>query len=291
MLLYFVFQIAGLEKIYGEVLNLNLNYLLLAIALSFFQIFFRAWRWEYIIKIFNKSIGILSSMSYTCISLSFAFITPGRFGELVKVKYLSDKTDMSYKKSFLTVIIEKFFDTLVIILFILLGLSLMNGIYLESYLPLFLILYIIFLIFILLFLKRLTKYILKFLPKKYKEKSENISLNKKFSFRTFFISIIVWFLLCIQALLVLNSLGNSQIQFHLLIALVPLMALSSMIPISIGGIGTREIVAVYFFSLIGLPAEKSVTFSLLYTFVTIGFVAIIGAILYFKKKVRKITNV
>lgn len=65
---------------------------------------------------------------------------------------------------------------------------------------------------------------------------------------------------------------------------VPLMALSSQLPISFGGIGVRELVAVYLFSTIGIAAEKSAAFSLIYTFVSFIVPAIIGAFLYLKLK-------
>ena len=88
----------------------------------------------------------------------------------------------------------------------------------------------------------------------------------------------IWLLLSFQAYVILLLLGAKAPMLATIIV-VPLMALSQIIPISKGGIGFRELIAIYFLSLIGISAEKSATFSLVYTFAGDVVPGTIGAIL------------
>lgn len=285
LLLFFIFRFVGASKLYNELLKANLYYIAAAVSFVVLQIIFKAIRWNAIINIFNKSINLPSSIVYTCISLAFAFVTPARLGELVKVKYLVDKTKLGYPKSLMTVVIEKIFDVIASVLFILIGFSFLREVrFYAAYAILGLILYTMLLILILAYLHKIPLLINKILPKKYKSNIKNLSITRKFYIKSLLLSILLWLILCIQAFFILKALNVPQISFYAVAAVVPLMALSSMLPISIGGIGVREIVAISFFSLIGAPAEKSAVFSLMFTFATFGVISVIGAILYVKEK-------
>ena len=50
----------------------------------------------------------------------------------------------------------------------------------------------------------------------------------------------------------------------------------SMLPITIGGVGVRDIVLVFFFSRIGIPDEMAVLYSLMYLLVCVLFPAVVG---------------
>lgn len=288
VLIYLVFRYVGVEKVYNELYNLNANYIFLAFLFTFPLIFFKAIRWKGIVSIFNTSIRTGTSVIYTLISIAFAIVTPSRLGEFIKVKYLTDKTRIRYLKSFSTVVIDKGFDIIAMVFLGLLGFSFLDATakWANLFVAVF-FLYLLILVFVFLFFDKFLTFVPYFLPKKYREGFKKIALTRIIYLKSILISLVIWLILSIQAFLILNSL---EVKTSLLITItaIPLMALSAIVPISIGGIGVRELIAISFFSLLGVSAEKSAIFSLLYTFISSGIPAIAGAFLHFFYKKAKV---
>jgi uncharacterized protein (TIRG00374 family) len=57
---------------------------------------------------------------------------------------------------------------------------------------------------------------------------------------------------------------DAQIPLHYYLVFIPVIAIISMLPISIGGLGVRETAFLTLFGSVGLPAEQSVSLSLLW---------------------------
>ena len=55
-----------------------------------------------------------------------------------------------------------------------------------------------------------------------------------------------------------------------------------LLPISISGIGTRDMALIFLFGLKGVSAEQAVAFSLLYLFMSYWLIALIGVGVYFR---------
>lgn len=286
ILIYLLFRFIGIEKVYNELSNVNLYYIFLSLLFTFPLIFFKALRWKGIVGIFNKSLKIGPSIVYTLISIAFALVTPSRLGEFIKVKYLVDKTRVTYLVSFITVVVDKVFDIIAMIFLALLSFSLIElfsrwkNIFIVSF-----FVYLLILILVFIYFEKVLAIVPYLLPKKYQEGFKRIAITKIIYLKSIIISLIIWLILGVQSFIIFYSLG---IKMPLLITLggISLMALSAMVPISIGGIGIRELIAISFFSIMGINAEKSAVFSLMYTFVTSGIPAITGAFLYMllKKK-------
>jgi glycosyltransferase 2 family protein len=279
-LLFFIFRFIGVENALVELKNVDMPFIFLALIFVVFEVFFKSVRWNTVVKVFNKGLGVVSAINYTLISRAFGIVTPGRIGEFIKAKYLKDKTNISYLSSVMTVVIDKLFDIIVLVLFGLIGLSLFWEIFVEfNYFIFAFVVYALVLILVFVFFDK----VIKLLPKKFKNNLKGLKIDRIFYFKSMFLSMVIWLILGIEAFLILKALGVS-VSFFLIIIVVPLMALSSLLPISIGGIGVREVVAIFFFSFIGIEAEKSTVFSLLYMFISFGISAIVGAALYIKKK-------
>tara|TARA_Y100000310_G_C20659034_1_gene803619 strand:+ start:1003 stop:1980 length:978 start_codon:yes stop_codon:yes gene_type:complete len=286
ILIILVLRFVGLVKIYNELLNVNIPYLILATIISLIVIVLKSIRWKNIIKIFEKDLNLKDSIRYTLISIAFGRVTPSTVGEFIKVKFLKDQTGINYLKSFITVVIDKGFDLIAMTLIALLGFSLLKDLTNFNTLITFLfILYILILISIFIFFPKVMKIASFFLPKKYKESFNNIKFTKKIYLNSLLISIGSWIILSVEALFVLKALGVS-VSFFVTLSVIPLMALAAIVPISLGGVGVRELIAIYFLLLIGIDVEKSAAFSLLYTFTGAGIPALIGAALhiFYKKK-------
>lgn len=63
--------------------------------------------------------------------------------------------------------------------------------------------------------------------------------------------------------------------------LFPLVAILTVVPVTVGGFGVREGAFVFFYSLVGVPAEVAVGVSLAFYFLVIGIPALLGGVLLF----------
>lgn len=288
-ILLLIFRIIGVDKVYSELSNANIFYVFVSLIFVFMAILLKSLRWRNIAGFFRAPITIRESLSFTFISLAFGIITPGRVGEFIKAKYLNDKSGIGLIKSILIVTLDKIFDFAALLGFALIGLSFFDfGIPVSP--AIFVILFISYILFLsvcFFFPEKLVKFAKFFVPRKYKNK-----LNLFLGFnRTYLLSLgfsaLIWLFLSIVAFFILNALSIPSVSLVVLMVAVPLMALSSQLPISFGGVGIRELVAIYLFSLIGIATEKSAVFSLMYTFVILVVPAIIGAVLHFKVKAKK----
>jgi glycosyltransferase 2 family protein len=285
-LLYFIFRFIDLSTVLNEIENVNFYYLFVSVFLVIFLILFKAIRWGNIIKIFDTRIDLLSSIKYTIIAIGFALVTPSKIGEFIKAKYLRDKTKISYIKSFITVFIDKGFDLAAMLFLALLGLPLLKEF--SEWSQIFIYGFVVYLVLIIcafIFFKDALKISAKIVPKKYREGFKKIDFTRAIYLKSFLFSLIIWAILSLQAFFILKSLGIS-VSLIVTMSVVPLMALSALVPISLGGIGVREIIAISFFMMMGIGAEKSAVFSLLYTFVGAGLPAIVGAFLHLLDKTK-----
>lgn len=285
-ILFFIFRIIGLEKAYNEIANANIFYVFVSFIFVFLAILLKSLRWRNIAGLFNAPISIRESLKYTYISLAFGIITPGRVGEFVKAKYLNDKSGIGLMKSLITVTLDKVFDVAALLGFALIGLSFFDlGIPVSP--VIFIMLLVLYLFFLLAFFFSPEKLVMVakfFVPEKYKTKLNFFSKFNRRHLLSLGFSALIWLFLSITAFFVLNALSIPSVPLLIVMIAVPLMALSSQLPISFGGVGIRELVAIYLFSAIGIATEKSAVFSLIYTFVSFVVPAIIGTLLYLKIK-------
>ena len=284
--LFFIFRIIGLEKLYSELANANIFYVFVSFVFVFLAIFLKSLRWKNIAGLFKAPISIKESLNYTYISLAFGMITPGRVGEFVKAKYLNDKSGIGLVKSLITAALDKAFDVAAMLGLALTGLSLFDfGIPAPPIIfRILLVLYLVILSSLFFFPEKFVVVAKFFVPKKYNNKLDFFSEFSRVHLLSLGLSALVWLFLSIAAFFVLKALAIPSVSLLMVMIAVPLMALSSQLPISFGGVGIRELVAIYLFSAIRIATEKSAVFSLIYTFVSFIVPAIIGAFLYLKVK-------
>ena len=285
-ILFFIFRIIGLEKVYSELANANIFYVFVSFVFVFLAIFLKSLRWKNIAGLFNAHISIRESLKYTYISLAFGMITPGRVGEFIKAKYLNDKSNVGVMKSLITVTLDKLFDVVALMGFALIGLSFFDfGIPVPP--TIFMILLVLYLVILLAFFFYPEKLVMAakfFIPEKYKSKLNFFSEFNRSHLSSLCFSALIWIFFSFSAFFILKSLGISNTPLLVIIVAVPLMALSSLLPISLGGVGVREAVAISLFLAIGVAVEKSLVFSLIYTFNGFIVPAIIGTFIYLKIK-------
>ena len=286
-----------LSKILQILIDTDLLYLLMALALITPQIIMKAWRWQLLMKMQDINYSLKDSSLAYFAGLFMGTITPGRLGDLIKVLYIQNRGH-SFGKSFVSVFVDRTFDLLSLILigyvsmFVFITLF-EREIFILSSIFLAIALLFIFLIVDMRKNRRFLRWIYTFfVPERYKK---DIKINFDDFFRDLgllkmqglflaaIITIVVWGIYFVMAYLFALSL-NIDIPFLYLATCVAISAVITLIPISISGIGTRDATLIILFSYLGLSKESAIAFSMmiLLMYAVNGF---IGLIAWLKKPI------
>jgi len=238
------------------------------------MLLFKVLRWRTALSRQGINYSIIKIFAINAITSFWGIITPGRLGELGKVMFLQ-KDNYSFSKSLVSIVIDRLYDIAILLL-----LGIFSVVYFISILnPDFGIFVTIFslivgtLILIYFFkrglwelLKKAVRYLLP--EEKYNKVSEEWNIFKS-DFGTVFSSTIVPMFfysllayLCYYVQIYVVALGfGVNISFFYLGLCSSLGALISLIPISIGGLGTREAVFLFLLSKVSVSSETAVLIS------------------------------
>jgi glycosyltransferase 2 family protein len=288
ILIFVILRFIGIDNVLSSLSQVKPSMLAIGLIFTIPLIIFKSFRWMAIVRGFSAKLKFLDSVRFTLMAISFSLITPAKLGEFVKTKYLVDNANIRYLRSFITVFIDKGFDILAMAFLALIGISQLE-IFSEINLAVIsiFIIYTLILLGVFVFFDKVINFIPVMLPKKLKSRFVDINLTREIYLSSFIYSLGIWLILSIQGFIVLNSLGITTSLFTV-ISLIPLMALSSLVPFSLGGIGIRELIAISFLVTIGISADKAAIFSILYTLISSGIPAIIGGFLHLFYKNRKV---
>ncbi len=283
----------------------TLSWIELAIILTITNavVILRAFNWKLILnpEQSKKYISFKNYLAPIYASQALNIVIPGKGGELIRFFYVKDY--FSTGKCIGSILFERVVDLLSLLLFSLTGIFLIKNIYttifsITAFISLLAILIIFFNQKIFL---RFKKLIFKFIKsEKIRKAFEDFGLfyseigkNKKKILLFSVLSILGWIIAIIQCYLMLTFL-NVDISFYAVISRVPIGILITLIPVSFGGLGTREAAFLFLFNNLIIP-EKIIAFSLLFYFSRILFHGLIGIIplvnLKFKtgKNIKKIS--
>jgi uncharacterized protein (TIRG00374 family) len=119
--LYLAFHDVRPDELRAAFVQLEARWLVLAVILSLLIQVFRAWRWQLelrpLARIPLATLWVVVSVAYMAINL-----LPARMGEVVRPWLLSRRSSVSFSNVVGNLIIEKTFDSAVIVFYILLGL-------------------------------------------------------------------------------------------------------------------------------------------------------------------------
>lgn len=190
----------------------------------------------------------------------FGLVTPGRVGELVRIKFLTD-LGVSRFTGFLTVIGDRVFDVLVVVASSIFYLVFIEPsiikripkISVKQPVIIFLIIFAVILIgvFIYFYFKK------NAVIKEYLPALKNIrfyTINSLFSFL---------YILCYALQMYLLSLSLSiPLDFIKIYFCVTLMMFANMLPITFLGLGTRDLIFIFIFSFYGISKTAAVSYSM-----------------------------
>jgi uncharacterized protein (TIRG00374 family) len=124
--LYIALQGFDLRLAWQIILSGNYWWVLPGVAVYFVGVWARTWRWHYLLRPI-KSIPLKELWPLVVIGYMGNNIYPFRIGELLRAYVLKKKDDVSMSASIATILVERIFDGLVMLIFVFIGLPLVPG--------------------------------------------------------------------------------------------------------------------------------------------------------------------
>ncbi|MCX6170073.1 MAG: lysylphosphatidylglycerol synthase transmembrane domain-containing protein [Ignavibacteriales bacterium] len=271
-ILLFIYIITKIDisKVLTEIKNFNLWWLLLYLFCYVFMVLMKSIRWRTLLISQDIYLPLSKVISINIMANFWGIVTPGRIGELSKIAYLQ-KDELTFSKSIVSVIIDRLYDMAMLILFSFIAMIyFVNHFYIQMIDILFSIALIV-VAGIVIFLSRYWIWsLLIAILKRFTSDSkyviiqnnwrEFISEFNKIAATTIPIMTIYSFIIYITyfSMTYIVALGfNISISFIYLSLCLSISALISLLPISIGGFGTREAIFIMFLSKISIPKETA----------------------------------
>ncbi len=238
------------------------NLLYLAIAASFFIIttFVSILRWKLLLKE-EVDLPLITATKIFLAAMSLNSVMPSKLGDLTKAYFLRQESIVGYKRGFDTVFLEKLLDLSSLCLLFLLGATGLRGFDKKIVLVLMLLSTCV-VVFTVLFitlekksnpLRYLLGKILKPFPRLdmlVKDTEAYLGRLKNNPRRLIFIiviSVALWAFHLVQIYFFFLTLGT-DVKLIDVFGLVPAAILIGLLPLTIGGMGTRDAALIYLFS-------------------------------------------
>lgn len=116
LLIYITLAIySDLNLVYKEFVNFSKSKIITASLFAIAILIFKFLRWNYLLKLKNIKIDLISSIQIFCAGLIMS-ISPGKIGELIKSYFLKDKFNIEYSLSIPVIIAERFSEFFTLLL-------------------------------------------------------------------------------------------------------------------------------------------------------------------------------
>jgi uncharacterized protein (TIRG00374 family) len=293
LLILFRIDLAGLVSIFAST---NPALLLLALAVNGIAIILKSAKWKIIVNSVKPDFSLGESIRGLFVGFAFSTLTPAKLGDFVKVFYVKDDR-CGMGGSLSTVVIDRLIDIVLLVSMGLVGISVFAiqfRIEILSLGTLVLLVagvtagtYIMLNRRILSFLLR--PFFDRFIPEPHKGVVSSyfddffqgllaFSRDRPRFIGSLGIGIISWIPPFFYGYLLALSLGIALDPFFFVLV-IPILGLLDLLPITISGIGTRDVALIFLFGLRGIFPEQAVAYSLLYLF-SYWLVALVGAVVY-----------
>jgi uncharacterized protein (TIRG00374 family) len=234
-----------------------------------------AWKWQLLLRLWEIRLSYTSLLKVVLIGMFFNNLLPSGVGGDVSRLYISGRATGRVADTFASIFYDRAF-ALGAFLFIGIGALLFRGHFTGN-----LIYWIIFgctlLAMIVVFRLASSPYSRKFLlwlSEKFRfvERFSLLGLIESFQLKTHQSHVLVeaFVIALVMQMVAVFAYYTVAVALHLHIAItdlslfIPILYLSVFLPISINGIGIREVVSVLFFQQLGIPQAESIAFSLVY---------------------------
>lgn len=281
----------------------SLFFLLLALMVNGIAIILKAQKWKIIVNSVKPDFSLAESIRAFFVGFAFSTVTPAKLGDFVRVLYINDSS-CGPGKSISTVVLDRLIDITLLFAFALLGIFAFSLIYHVEILSAGSIVLIItgvaagiYIVLHRSLLSALLRpFFTMFVPARLKDKVSEYYDDFFRGLLAFFqdharffssvsVGILSWIPPFVYGYLLALSIGiDTGVLFFALV--IPVLGLLDLLPISISGIGTRDIALIFLFGLKGIAPEQAVAFSLLYLFMSYWLIALVGAAVYLRYPVK-----
>ncbi|MEA3475135.1 MAG: lysylphosphatidylglycerol synthase domain-containing protein [Candidatus Cloacimonadota bacterium] len=267
LFLIFLFYFVKPNQILQALGQANLFWVLLALLLLPINLSLQFLRWKSLVVIGNKNVPnseILKSIFY---SFSYSIFTPARLGEIGRAFHISD----SKRGDLIALALyEKIFAFCSLLLFVLLSL-----VFFKSH---FYLLGLFILALIIVELKKIVKLIPYF--RKYEQIIQRVNTLK-----ISLISVTLVFVYIFQFYLILNAFKN--VPFFHSIFMISLVIFFNSLPITLSGLGIRELLSVCFFKVLEVSPASAASAAFLIFCINILIPTFLGFVLHLiPKKIK-----
>ena len=274
---FFIYSISKVDfhKTQEIIFQTNLFYYLASVFLSLTVFIIRSLRWREILKIQSINLSIRDSFSIYLIGIFFGVITPGKIGEIVKIHYLKKK-GFPIKESIISTIFDRLFDVLFLFIVAFFGIIYFSNLFSVKHLNvlslmLFLLLSLILTIISRSLIYQIIKKFTSILELGYQEKlaigfhklDKSISRYNSIHMLKYIIYTLSSFLFYILQIKLLAASIGIKLNYTLTTAISGALSAITLIPITIMGVGTRDILLITIFENIGGNPESAIALSTL----------------------------
>jgi len=256
----------------------SIKSLLLVIPLFLLMFPVKSLRWFYILRTQRIGISGGQAFGYYTSAIYWGLMTPGKLGEFIKVYYLSAR-GISTGKAVFSVLVDRGVDVFFLLILSVVGvMQLLNILTWTLAVVLIVVSAVIFMVFckyIKVILKKSAPLITKIAKKLKKDTNPEAFLEElnqdidRFTPGKLGIILVVSFLSWVVYVVPLYYLGTMlrlDISAPQLVIGILLSSGISMLPISIGGVGTRDSFLILYLGQYGILKEKAVVFSLMFVY-------------------------
>jgi len=296
ILAFLLFREVRIKDIPQALENIDIFWLILSFSLHALGLLISAYRWQILIRAQGDEVPLGFLAKSYLVGNFFNLFLPTRFGGDVVRIWDGSRYSHSLLKSSAIVIVERFTGVIILLLFaFVVSLSRLE---MAQSLPIiwvslligFMGLFLAFLFFtpvVRFFLEKIPETgILQKLKAKILEFRSVVLVyrNKK---GAFFLALFWAFLLQVNVILHYFLAGKA---FHLEISLldyfifIPIILLILTIPVTIGGLGLREVLFIQIFATYGIAGHVAFSFSMIVDFVFTLIIGIIGGIIFVTRK-------
>ena len=307
-----VFILARLDhsNVYLYLRKSNYIYLLIGYPFLILLVYIKGFRWNLMMRKQNVRLSYMKTFYIYLWAFYFGVITPGRVGEVSKAFYVKNEFK-SFGDAFISVFLDRIVDVVTILIIVMFFIPIYGHDIINYNIYNYFIWFVLSVGFIFCLYKISYKKIINllkrafyyFTPTKYKNIAKQ-NVTDFTNYLTIFIRdnrlILISLVLSIFAFIcqstfsymILKSLSiNMSFSYNMFC--LGISSLVALIPISISGLGYRELVMIYLFGNIGLPKEAAVIFSLSLFFISIvlglhGYLINLLMVIFKKNNLNKI---
>jgi len=311
--LYLAFRQINYAELWETLGSTRLWWLIPGLLIYFCGMLFRTWRWQYLLNPIKKT-SIKTLFPIIFIGYMGNNVFPLRMGEVLRAVVLKRREDVSISASLATIVVERIFDAVIIIGFVLLNLGQLTGIAdgsgfsrlgsIAVWAAVVFVVGLLVFFLIALFPKPALNWIHRIIdliiPKRWRESAKRIAdrfldglmslRSPKAALMVFLTSILIW-VFETGLYWSVNLAFGLNLSFPHLMFLNGVVNLVLLIPAAPGGLGTFDAAGRAMLQAFGISPEPALGYTLILRLVLWVPVTLIGAIFFLREGLKWTTDI